>query len=139
MNTPPNPLEIWHTKRKNLKYMIIHSYLYNFHHNIRKNPQKYKESPFMAIKSHSESWDDYLCYKRGQILVKNRKKSNINTHSTVNIRQIVKKSWKSLNKIIINHPRWKLALNGLNLVVLLIFSTVRDFRGRVGWRSLRRS
>ena len=110
--------------------MIIHLYLSNFHHNIRKNPDKYKLSSLMAIQSHCEPWDENLFYKKCQILVKNSKKSNINTHSTVNIRQIMKKSWKSLNRIIINHPKWKLAFNGLNLVVLLIFSTVRDFRGR---------
>ena len=110
--------------------MIIHSYLSNFHHNIRKNPDKYKLSSLMAIQSHREPWDENLFYKKCQILVKNSKKSNINTHSTVNIRQIMKKSWKSLNRIIINHPKWKLAFNGLNLVVLLILNTVRDFRSR---------
>ena len=56
--------------------------------------------------------------------------SNINTRSKVNIRHIVIKPWKSLKQIIIKSPVRKPAHKGLNLVVLLILSTARDFRSR---------
>ena len=71
-SSEPSGIDI--LKEKNLKYMIIHPYLSNFHHNIRKNAQKYKLSLFMAIESHCVSLNDHLFYKKGQILVKISKK-----------------------------------------------------------------
>ena len=65
-----------------------------------------------------------------EFFAKISKKSNINTRSKVNIKHIVIKPWKSLKQTKIKIPGRKIAHNGLNLMVLLILNTLRDFRSR---------